>query len=308
MTPESESPRRDEEAARPQAQPEAQPQPEPDRAPSSGDFGGRGRGEAYIPLPKAPEPPKKRGWLVAVAAAVLAVAAAGVLRQRVAVTPPIAPAVGPIVAPIVQEAQRGSLAFAARDFDAAATSEAKRLLAGPRRDAELAAAKARLEQKRAASPEQLAALDKNETPEQRVAETLVASPEGVRAQVEKGAAGFYTFHIQAEDEGGDVIDVLVDGAPVARVITSREGATVSVPLDPKAPHVFTETLVFARDRRVYVKDAPQSAAPPPQAQTRLGIASSAGESRSGAVGPGGSESWTVQMGGGAMGTMGRGGD
>ena len=284
--------------AQPQLQPQSQPETETDASPSRGAFDGRGRAEAYIPLPQAPAPPKKSRWLAALAAAaLLALGAAGALHRK-ATAPPVAP-------PAAAVSQKAFM-IAPQDRDAEATALAQRILARDAQTHELAALNRKLREERAAAPAAGAPAGPQSAKERQVAEALAAVPQGVRQSIVDGSAGFYTFRfIELKDEGGDVFDVSVDGVPVARVVTSRQLSTLTIPLDPKVAHTITETLVFARDRRVYVKDGPAGSPQQPSNQASLGIASSAGEMRGRTMSAGENENWTVQMGGGA-GTMGSG--
>jgi hypothetical protein len=270
------------------AQPEPEKKPDPKAAPQAaakpqarpapgGAGGGRGPSEAYTDMP-AFTPNKRKWWPFAVALA-LAVAGAGIgLKHHAA----------PAGAPSPLSQNQAVLAFSSQDFDAAATDEAKRLVAAE------------------SETHALGGLDKNapaKTPKAQVAQALAAAP-ALREGVASGKIGFYTFHLaEMVDEGGDVYDISVDGAPILRLTTSPDMKTVTIPIDVSKPHSVTQTLVFARPRAVYAKNG--TGAPPPDkpAISALTIQSSGGEFRGHVASPGQSETWTAQF----HGTMGSGG-
>jgi hypothetical protein len=278
------------ERAQPQAQPQASSQPQPSSSSDKGDWGGRGRGEAYIPLPDGPkEPPKKSRWpLIAALIAALAVGGAAVYKTKTSqapASPPAAAATEKVF--VVTEADR----------DAEALAFAKEVLARDGKTGELAAAAEQAKKERAA-PVPGTPLSPAKEKERQIVAALAAAPEGLRQSVVDGGAGFYTFRFQeTRDEGGDVFEIAVDGVAVARVTTSPQLQTLTIPLDPKTQHTITETLIFARDRRVYEKGAPERTGPAPTGRAALGVSSSKGEMRATTMETGQSESWTVRMGG-----------
>ena len=299
MTPES--------SARPQEEPDRSPAPAPQPPSAAGQAPqakpaprplgeepplSRPGAEPYIPLPGVPAPKKSRWWLAVAAAAALAAAAAGLkLRQ--------APA--PVPAPQAASQAQQVLLVTPADRDAAATAYARQLLDKPGAAAALASQAQAIKAERAApaAAARQAAPAGPEGMARQVDEALALSAQSVRQAVVDGSAGFYTFHFQDPDgAGGDVIDVSVDGVTLARVVTSGAPSSLTIPLDARTTHTIKETLVYARDRRVYVRAGGQDNDAGAAAQAHVSVASSAGEVRSSML-LGQSQTWTVQMGGAA---------
>ncbi len=266
----------------PQSSPEAQPQSRPEAPPPSSRPGA----EPYIPLPSAPPAGKNRWWLaLAAALAAAAVVGVGVKRHSAALAPATQTAAQTQQVLIVTPADR----------DAAATASAQALLKQDGAPSRLDAQAAKLKQDLAGPVAQPPT--GNPAPQQQVEQALALSPQSVRQAVVDGSAGFYTFHFRdPTGGGGDVIDVAVDGVTIARVVTSPEPASLTIPLDPRTTHTITETLVYARDRRVYVRAGGARTDAGAGAQAHVSVASSAGEVRSNVL-LGQSEQWTVRMGG-----------
>ena len=258
------------------------------KAAAAGGPDGRMAGEPYTPLPEVAKRPRAR-WLVA-AVLLLGLGAAGVLRHQAPVSVATAPA--------VQAAAEAVFKVSPQDFDAQATAVARRLLERDRQTHELdALAQRLLEQRASAATAPKEPSSPEAAQERQVLAALALAPQSVRQSIIDGSAGFYTFYFQElRDEGGDVWDIAVDGAAVARIVTSRRLTTLTIPLDPRTPHTITETLVFARERTVYVKQAPPGAPAAPANATRLSILSSQGEMHSRTMGPGDSQNWTVRTG------------
>lgn len=274
---------------------DAQPQPEPkpeEAAPvspqaqsetrASDSKSDRRSSEAYTAMPNLAVR-KKRWWPLALALA-LAAGAAGIGLRHHPVPAMISPAV-------VQSYE--VLAFSQKDFDAATTASAQAVLSRDKTTHELAVL---AEQIRTApsTPSPLPA----PTVAQQAMQELAVAPQTMRDDVSAGKVGFYTFHLaELVDEGGDVYDIAVDGAPLLRITTSPQLKSITLPMDVSKPHTVTQTLVFARDRTFYAKSNGPGGPPPAQPQSRasLTIQSSAGEARSHLSSPGESQVWSTQF-------------
>jgi hypothetical protein len=266
----------------PEQKPDAQAAPKPDaKAQARPSDSGRGPAEAYTAMPTS-APAKRKWWPLAVALGLAAASAGLGLRHHAA-----APAPPP---PILSSQTESVLAFTQQDYDAATTEAAKQILARDATTHELA----KLDHERRAehvNPAKPAA----PSPQEQAALALAAGPQTLRDGVASGQIGFYTFHLaELTDEGGDVYDISVDGAPLMRLTTSRELKSITIPIDVSKPHTVRQTLVFARPRAVYAKNG-KGGPPPEGGQASLTVQSSAGEYRGHVTTPGDSESWTTQF-------------
>jgi hypothetical protein len=282
----------------PQSAPEPEPEPAADakaspRSESSDRAAGfaprRVSGEAYTDRPEF-TPRQGPRWPLALALA-LALGVAGIGIRRYAAAPAGTP---------VAEQTRNVLAFSQKDYDAATTESARALLARDKTTHELAALQAQrqAEPAPAAAPASAPVPAPAPTAAQQAAQELAAAPQALRDQVSAGKAGFYTFRLaELVDEGGDVYDISVDGAPLLRITTSPELTSLTIPMDVSRPHTVAQTLVFARPRGYYAPGAGNGAAPPvlPQNRASFAIQTSAGEARSHLSSAGESQAWNTQF-------------
>jgi hypothetical protein len=296
-----------------QSQPKNEPEPEaaaqadakPEASGRGPAFDGRrGPGEAYTDRPDFPAPRKRPLWPFVLALAI-ALSGIGVGVRRYSA--PLAPTA------VTQTYE--VLPFSQKDFDAKTTAAARALLERDKTTHELAALRAEREKAAArlpalptagaapeatpapAAPAAAPAPEPAPTVEEQAAQELAAAPQTLRDDVSAGKAGFYTFHLaELVDEGGDVYDISVDGAPLLRITTSPELTSITIPMDVSKPHTVTQTLVFARPRGYYVLGPGHGAPPPvPQNSTSFTIRTSAGEGRSHLSSAGESHVWSTQF-------------
>jgi len=293
---------------------EQQPRPDPEpqaeaKKDAQSQTGGAARGEpprrsggeAYTDRPEF-HVQKRAWWPIALALAV-ALSGIGVAhRQTAPVAPPVAGRIGTMIAaPIGTQ----TLLYSAKDYDAATTQAARAALARAKASGQALPVPAERPGQPFAAPAapaspgaQAAPVAPAASPELQAERELAVAPQALRDQISSGRAGFYTFHVaELVDEGGDVYDISVDGAPLLRITTSRELSAITIPMDVSRPHTVTQTLVFARPRGVYVLGPGNSTPAPTPNQASFSVRTSVGQAQSHLSSAGDSSSWSAQFSG-----------
>ncbi len=210
-----------------------------------------GPADPYTAMPRFPARGGRLRLLLGAGLLAAGLLAGGLSLKRAPVPPPAPPAAGQLAAPA---ARQETFLVSMKDLDREATRQARQaLLAQGAAQAGAAAPQAASRRIEEAAERGAERLRSSQGPREqagtllapRLSALLSAAPQSARDGLVDGSVSLFTFRlIDFVAEDGDVVDIAVDGAVLARVTLSHSGAVLTLPLKPGQQHALTVTAVF----------------------------------------------------------------